>query len=641
MRKIKQACFVLSASLLLTVTHAQDTLPEFGKIDVANLKMAECEFDKDAEAMYLLNYENIDISLTNIGFYVTTSIRKRIKVLKQTGVKYATVTIPYYRGADDKIKNVEAITYNLDNQGNIITQKIDKKDIFKVSVDKDEKNIRFAMPGVKEGSVIEFAYTEKRAYIYHLPVVHFDDVIPTRTAVCDLSYPLRLKINSKVYCTAPLESASDTNRSTVSAQYKLVNLPSIRFEPFTSSYKDNIQRLELSIIPAWTNIRKTSPDNNWGALSQYLLSNYYFGNHFFAYVPEIEKLIDSIKGLYYENRISTVYNLVRDRIKWNNTYDMFTYPIDQVWKAGEGSSGDINFTILNLLRRTGVTCNPVIVSTRDNGTPDFQFASLSQFNNVDVLVKDSNKYYLLDGTEQYQSYSIPPFTVANSYGLIIDASQPQWLKIDYNNPSMRNVINIKVDIDSSGALHGSTSEFFYGYAKVNMLSGDNSDDEGSKDLLETGISNIKIDSVEDKNKEDDDKPLMRTFNFKAEMQQTGDYFFLNPLFLTSFRKNPFKDSVRHADIDFGCNQSYNINMYITLPQGIEVSELPPNKEIRLADTSFSYGRFAAKQGNAVVLRTHFDLQNASYAASQYPFVREVFNKMYAMFNEQLVFKYKR
>ena len=48
----------------------------------------------------------------------------------------------------------------------------------------------------------------------------------------------------------------------------------------------------------------------------------------------------------------------------------------------------------------------------------------------------------------------------------------------------------------------------------------------------------------------------------------------------------------------------------------------------------------ARQNDALIVREHFELNNAVFSADQYPFVKEVFEKMYALLNEQIVFKRK-
>ncbi|HWB25097.1 MAG TPA: DUF3857 domain-containing protein [Chitinophagaceae bacterium] len=628
--------------LSFTSALAQDSIPEFGTISLADMQLKDCPFDKGAGAMNLLNCENIDMYTTASGYFSNIEKRIRIKIFNQVGLKYASVDIPYYAGNNERIKNISAVTYNLDGQGNIIQTKIDKKDIFKEIVNEDQKSIRFAFPGVKPGSVIELQYLEKRDYSQRVPPFLFDDDIPTRLSFCIFTHKLSIGTNERLVTSQRVIKTCDTSlNNDITERFVMTNIPAFKFEPFMTSPRDNLQRLEFGIIRSWY-LAGLSVNDKLAGINLFLLHSPYFGDQFNRDVPGIEKQIDSIKQFSYADKIKAVYNLVRNTVKWDGTYDFLANNAEDTWRTKKGSSGDINIMMLNFLKKASVQCFPLITSTTDNGRIDMQYGSIDQFNCVVVIAIDGNTSYILDATQKYQPYTVPPYSILNNYGLVIDSKQCRWLRIEDKRPLMRNVVNIKADIDSAGVMHGTASEYFYDYAKVDILtpSNSNEDNDAGKDLLQQNIVDLKIDSLKEENKDDDNRPLIRRFSFTLEMQQTGDFLFLDPLFLSSFRKNPFTDSVRHYDIDFGCNQSYSVSMYITLPHNIEASELPPNKEIRLADTSFAYGRFTAVQNNAIIMRTHLDLQNASYTADQYPFVKDIFSKMYTMFNEQIVLKRK-
>ncbi|HNH21977.1 MAG TPA: hypothetical protein PLS65_06435, partial [Ferruginibacter sp.] len=52
------ALTLVFVGLLIFSANAQKGLPGFGKVDKADLEMTDCEFDKGAEAMVLIDYGN-------------------------------------------------------------------------------------------------------------------------------------------------------------------------------------------------------------------------------------------------------------------------------------------------------------------------------------------------------------------------------------------------------------------------------------------------------------------------------------------------------------------------------------------------------------------------------------------------------
>jgi len=639
---MRRLYLALLTCCLFFTAHSQLDLPEFGRIDIADLQLKECPFDKGADAMNLFNYQGAEIYASHYGDAIDIEHRVRIKIFTQPGVKYASVNIPYYDDGN-RIKDIAAFTYNLDPQGKIVIQKIERKDIFKEKVSEGEKSVKFAFPNVKQGSVIEYKYTEKRDFILNLEPWIFDDDIPTQLSYCKLNYPLYIHPGARFIARMPVQHTTDTMQHfTGMDTYIMNNIPAYRYEPFMPSAITNVQRVEFSMLQRWSGNKLLPLEDQWAYIVNRLITSPYFGYNISCDIPEVQQQIDSIKKLPNKQKIEAVCQLVKSKIKWDNTHDFYAENIQGAWLANKGTSAQINFLIINLMRKAGINCYPLLTSTKSHGVVDNKDPTLSQFNCVDVLVVDSAKSYIIDGTQKYQPYNVPPYNVLNNYGLLIDRTHGRWLKIEDTRPLIRNAINVKAEIDSTGIMRGTVYEYFYDYAKVDMLANahKNTDKDESKDLLQNEIVDLKIDSIKEDNADSADKPLIRSFNFTLEMQQTGDFIFFNPMFLSSFKKNPFKDSARHADIDFGCNQSYSVGMYITMPENMEIPELPPNKEIRLADTSFAYGRLMAKQNNALVIRSHFELNNAVFAADQYPLVKQVFEKMYDMLNEQVMFKRK-
>src|ERR1700722_2479434 len=93
-------------------------------------------------------------------FSCVYSRQTRIKILNKTAFKLATVGFILY-GSDQqlqKLSNLAGITCNMEN-GQVIEQNLDPQDVFITRTDREHRWAKFSMPGVKEGSIIEFTYT--------------------------------------------------------------------------------------------------------------------------------------------------------------------------------------------------------------------------------------------------------------------------------------------------------------------------------------------------------------------------------------------------------------------------------------------------------------------------------------------------
>src|SRR5688500_18683429 len=105
----------LFCCLLLLTSYfgiGQSSVPEFGKFTEEEKKLTECAFDKEADAIVLIDQASSD---HDDEYRLITTRRIRIKVLKEKGIGRADIMIPYRSYEDvEFISNVEAIIANVE-----------------------------------------------------------------------------------------------------------------------------------------------------------------------------------------------------------------------------------------------------------------------------------------------------------------------------------------------------------------------------------------------------------------------------------------------------------------------------------------------------------------------------------------------
>jgi Domain of Unknown Function with PDB structure (DUF3857) len=109
------------------------------------------------------------------GFSYVFQHHRRVKIQnKKSFNDLATVHIELYSPKDDpeKLDKVSASTYNLEN-GQVTEIKLERKDVFEDRQIGDWTQMRFTLPGVREGSIIDYAYTVTSQYYVFLPTWQF------------------------------------------------------------------------------------------------------------------------------------------------------------------------------------------------------------------------------------------------------------------------------------------------------------------------------------------------------------------------------------------------------------------------------------------------------------------------------------
>jgi len=90
---------------------------------------------------------------------------------------------------------------------------------------------------------------------------------------------------------------------------------------------------------------------------------------------------------------------------------------------------------------------------------------------------------------------------------------------------------------------------------------------------------------------------------------SSNFYFVNPYLFFSFKKDPFIDSVRYSDIDFGCNQSIRIRMRIKISRNFLAEGLPGEISIQKQDSTISFKRNVFMEGDEGLSKVFHCLSN--------------------------------
>lgn len=638
--------------LLLAVparTIAQVPDIEFGKVDPAQLRMTSCPFEKEANAMVLYDYESVTCKLEGYMPRIITERFVRIKIFNQNGFSAANIQIPYLnRGRHTKMKEISAICYNLDSTGKIVAQKIEKKQIFKNKSDDEIRSISFSFPGLKPGSVVEYKYTKIENDNIVIEPWDFQQLIPVAKAHYNITLPGTSILKYRIRSLFPV---SRTDRDSVSRYNSKLsektlylattNIPSFRTEPFMSSIKDNIPRVEFSVKGNFFFLGLISDEGQWRVINSELYRYNYFGRQFKIDIPNAKFLVDSASKMSTtEEKIGCIFRYLQKNFTWDKTSTFLTEGVVETWDKKGGSRGDLNILLLNLLRKSGVYCLPVLVSTRDHGKPDKEFISLSQFNGVDIWVNDSSFSYLLDVTARHISFKIPPYNILNRNAFIVDTLGGTWAYIQDFRPLMKQYISALVSFDSAYNLKGEASVISYDYAKEESLrkaeTGEEDDEE--KDARNRKLTELSTSDYSVSDADDPLKPLLEKFNFEYQVTHTNDLYYFSPIFLTSLRHNPFTAATRLTDIDMGCNQTFIFTISLNLPEEMAYESLPPSILLRNSDTTITFRRVSVIEGKKAFMKITLEFNYSLIPKDEYEGIKEFYKKLFALLEEQIVLR---
>lgn len=620
----------------------------FGKVDIADLEMKTCDFEKDANAEVLFEKGKVYFDQQ---FNIIMEVHTRVKIFNDKGMKEAEIHIPYQGGNRlEFITGLQAQTINLvDGKPEII--KLDKKLVYTKTIDKLKNEIAFTFPNVKAGSIIEYKYTWNTISYSNFPDWFFQQKIPVRYSEFDTSIPeyFTYRTQSRVY--DPLvknesKTESETGYMVDIRERAMANVHSLPDEAYMSSYADNLQCLifQLTHITAPSAGVFKSYSDTWGKVGGILIEDADFGGQLKRKLKDEELILTKAATLKTNvEKIAYIFGEVKNNMKWDGVDRWYT--IDgtaKAWERKSGNSAEINIILYHLLKQAGIEVYPMVVSTREHGKVVPYYTSLSQFNKAVAYVPlANNKMYVLDATNKYNSFNDIPADLLNSSGLFIDKANDVFdIVFLKNDKPVNQTVFVTADIKPDGKIQGAAIVRSAGYHRKNALEKYKTNGEKKYiEALQDGDNGLKITAIKMDNMDVDSLPLLESIDFSLELAGSDEtYIMLNPNLFASLKNNPFLAEQRFTDVEFGYNRSYTIGGRYSMPAGYKIDAMPKNGSITMPDKSISFNRLVGEQDGKISVRYTIDFRKPIYSKEIYPDFREFVKVFYQMLNEQIILK---
>jgi len=138
---------------------AQDKSPKikYGNISDDEMKMTVYPADPAAPAVVLFDKGIVSHNYyEGSGFILKYEHHKRIKIFKKDAYGFADIAVFFSKG--QKLTEFKACCYNMEGD-KIVETKLSAENIFEEKLTSQHFVNKGAIPGVREGSVIEFKYT--------------------------------------------------------------------------------------------------------------------------------------------------------------------------------------------------------------------------------------------------------------------------------------------------------------------------------------------------------------------------------------------------------------------------------------------------------------------------------------------------
>lgn len=667
---MKQIVFIVLALAFSLFTNAQNY--KFKKVSKQELEQKEHAIEKDATAavLYRKTFTSFNYSQDD-GFVVETLVHERTKIYKQDGYKYATVAIPMYRNSNssrEEVLGLKAFSYNL-KDGKVVESKLDGKNIFKEESGKTRNVIKFTMPDINDGTVIEYKYKFVSPFISSIDEFEFQEEIPVDKVEMLFLAPEYMVYNPYGKGTIPLGMTTEKRDRSINYRYErsalaqandvergnatlkfyengykvdLVNIPALKNEPFSTNqnnYKSGLQ-FELAFTK-FPNAAVKDYATTWEDVAREIFKSSQFGEELDRekyFRKDIDALIQGITDP--KEKLVTIFKYVKTKMNWNDYYGVYTdLGVREAYNEGVGNVADINLMLNSMLNYAGIESSPVLVSTKANGISFFP--TRTGFNYVIAGAKIDEKMYLLDAVDKDGVINTLKPELLNWKGRMVKKDGSSRLVEVY--PSMPAVHNslTSFSFNEDGEIIGNsknrfTAHYAKGYRAKYMEA---TEDEQLSELSST-YEDIDIIDHSFKDLKDVQKHLTLEYNFEVEdgMEEIGGKMYLSPLLHLATKTNYFEAEKRSAPIDFIHPWSDKYIVSLEIPEGYELESKPDNLAINLTNGMGSY-RFNINQlGNKLTVSVQNTINSPVIPASFYEDLQAYFKMILDKEGEKVVLK---
>jgi hypothetical protein len=614
----------------------QNPVKPFGEVTPEEMNIAICPYDSSATAMILFDYGD---AVMDVARGSSFKRHVRIKIFKKEAADEWATKIVFFDKTDQFFSKFQASTYNLVD-GKIVATKTGEDALLKSKFDKYTNQVRFTLPQVKEGSILEYTYTVSSNELIGLPDWQFQYEIPVLWSEYSMSIPYYFTFR-KDWSGFLSPTINESKRNGDLQRIVISNVPAFKEEPFMTSKENYISKLSMHLDKLWVpGQMERSFIKTWGHVaSRVYESDLWNQIRSSFYLKKIAE--EQTAGITDpEKKVHALYDYVKKNITWDETTDVYPdHQFKEVLESKKGSSSEINGLLISMLMKIDIDANPVLLRTRNKGYVQPFIPMASQFNDVICHVAIGEKTMLIDATNDGLPINALPERCLNGEGFIV--RKDTWAWVDLKTIKSRRTTNGDFVLKEDGSIKGKLTislEGNYG-SEMRKEYKKESEEEYIKGSI-NGAWDVSKSSFENIDNYTSPVKEIHELTIPDYGQSMNSLIYINPIIFDRMEKNRFRTEKREYPVDYGSPFDEIYLGKITLPDNYVVEELPKSKVFILPNGGGKYVYNISVVGNAINVISQLIINKSSFSTDEYPLLRELYNQVVAKQAEQIVLKKK-
>ncbi len=652
------------------ISPAQDSLNiDFGKFSISDFEHSYSKLDSSSGA----------IIIADIGksfFWEDRTVTKhmftrfmRVKILNANGfhiADYRFVLPKYGNGKTpvDSIFSLKASTFTLEN-GIVKETKLDRESIYDESVGKYIDIKKFAMPALKVGAIYDIAFTIRIPMRVPIRSWDFQSDYPCLWSEYQVTIPPYLNYAVKYQGDTAFDI---TTSKYVSQTFSVINkrrdgrelrtgdgvqfrwvkkdVASIGKEVYVNSTKNYISHVSFKLLSVqYGNIsERVDVKKSWSDISSAFLSNSNLSNALESNNDWIEKDINkSIKNSpNSSDLIREIYFFVRNNFECNDHRGIYARrSLWDIYKSRSGNVAEINLVLYFMLRQYNIISYPAVLSTSENGLPDFENPNLDDYNYLICVAQDGEKEILLDASWPKNPFGqLLTFCYNGGGARVLNDGNTRIIPLTSDSLIEKSLTNVFILNDDSGKVSGTFSKV-YGTVESYDIRGQIQRATkkeyfaklANKITNNVGIENEDIDSLENC-----EYPIAIhcDLGFKDSFKSDLEYF--TPIIDSLVVANPFVSVDRRFPVQMPYKRDDVYLLSMDIPKGYKVEEFPASARFKLNGDQGLFEYVIQKNEDNIQMQVHLKFNKTEFSTDEYSGLREFYSDIIKKEREQIIFK---
>lgn len=675
--------------LLLSVSGSSygQKAPLIDNDSLLKIYLGQSKFDIDtaASAIILSEKMNVRLSINSLHdrYYQTARITQEryIKINAQQARDLADIEIPYSKQL--RLSNLECQSINLVN-GQVVREKVRKKDLLKEKVVGDVKLYKLNFPNVKTGSIIYFTYTYdielgRTIMSEYFSLDHdFQSTYPTLDSRFELTIPYEIDYKAipknvtfrKVSSAEEIETDSSASFYDVVAiedaresrnynhiTWKRSNIKGLRADDYILNPEHKMEKMTLYLSSYFPNPYYRSTKKiltSWEeANKSHFYDHPYLGEPVFHPDDTLSYVIDKAASGATDNlkMAQSIYRYVRDSIECSG-YSRY----NRVWanrlpknvlRKGKGTISDINILLTALYQKAGIKSFPVVLCTADKDKIDESHFEPDALNYLICLVIIEDNYYFLDASSKFLPFGVLEPKCYNGFAWLINE---KGLAVSMNPDRLleKSVCLATATPGKHKGLYDLQIEQKLGNVAGPAMRALWAEDSAAvKKSLEQKISKLEyatqLKHYTITNIGNPDTSLIVRYELELRLDTTGSLTYLNPFFQKYFTSNPFTENNRKFPVEFGHAFNYQFLLKLHLADSCTIEDYNNPAALSFNNDAIQYRNNMQydKELHLYSMSSSISAQTSAIAPEDYGQLRSFFDRIITEQNKKLVIRKTR